>query len=110
MTRVWICQCLCPSRHAIVATSGEADSEAAAEETVARPAREAVAIMLRSGAIDPWCGLCRAGSETWRYETRRSRFRTMAEAAPELRRSEEAQAMTRLLAGRAARREGEPGC
>jgi hypothetical protein len=92
--RVWICQCLCPRRHTILATSGEADSESAAAEAVERPLREIAANMMKSGEINPWCGLCRAPTATWRCELARTRFRSMAEAEPELKRVESDQIAT----------------
>jgi hypothetical protein len=82
--RVWIVQCLCPQRHCIMATAGEAAGAEAAEEQIAVPLREAVADALRSQVMNPWCGICRAERATWRYETARTRFRTMDEAKPEL--------------------------
>lgn len=99
MRRVWIAQCLCPARHAIVAMSGEAEDEVAAA-AISQATREQVERMLNSGAINPWCGLCGAASETWRYELGRTRFTTMAEAAPDLRANEAEQAVTRAVLGR----------
>jgi hypothetical protein len=97
-TRVWIAQCLCPARHAIMATAGEADSEQAAS-AIEKALREAVAVMLESGEVNPWCGLCRAGVETWRYEVGRTRFATMAEATPALAQSAAEQAALRAAFG-----------
>jgi hypothetical protein len=99
VTRVWIAQCLCPQRHCILAASGEADSEPLAEEAVAAPLRKAVGELLQSAAVNPWCGLCRAPAESWIYELRRTRFQTMAEAAPELKRLEREMAVARQLMG-----------
>jgi len=98
-TRVWIAQCLCPDRHAILAASGEADSEPAAMSTIAWPLREAIEAALHTGVLNPWCGLCKAGSETWRYEVGRTRYRTMAEAENPLRENEAKQAATRAAFG-----------
>lgn len=98
MSHVWIAQCLCPERHAIMAVSGEADNaEDAADITWAL--REKVEELLHSRAINPWCGLCNALSFTWRYELGLTRFRTMEEATAELRRNEAEQAVTRQLYG-----------
>lgn len=101
---VWLAQCLCPSRHCIAATAAEADSLGAATPDVLDPLRVAVAKLLRSGAINPWCGLCRAEAATWRYEIGRTRFRTMAEAAPELKAMEAEQAIVRAIMPGAAGR------
>jgi hypothetical protein len=81
---VWLCQCLCPGRHCILAASGEADSEAEAARTVRAPFRRQVVALLAAGTLNPWCALCDANRATWRYELRRTRFATMAEAEPAL--------------------------
>lgn len=99
MTRVWIAQCLCPQRHAILAASGEAEDQASAEETLIKPLRRHVERMIGSGTFNPWCGLCRAPMESWRYEVGRTRFCSMAEAEPALRENERAQAMIRRTFG-----------
>jgi hypothetical protein len=99
MTHVWITQCLCPQRHCIVAAAGEAEDQADAEEAVDKPLRLKVAAMLKSEAVNPWCSMCKARLETWRYETRRTRFRSMEEAEPALRQEEAAQAVTRSVWG-----------
>jgi hypothetical protein len=96
---VWIAQCLCPQRHAILAAAKEAEDQRAAEESVLAPLREQVAAWLRSGSLNPWCGLCNSPSETWRYELGRTRHRSMAEAMPELKESEKQQQMTARLWG-----------
>lgn len=98
-TRVWVCQCLCPQRHCILAAAGEADSQAAAEEAVENPLRASVNMLLTTRAANSWCGLCKAGQETWRYELARTRFRTIEEAAPYLERSEAEQAAMRAVWG-----------
>jgi hypothetical protein len=98
-TRVWIAQCLCPQRHCIMAAYGVADSEEAASAEIAWPLREAVDEALQAGLLNPWCGICKAGSEMWRYEVGRTKFRTKEEAAPLLQRLEAAQAATRMVFG-----------
>lgn len=85
--RVWICQCLCPSRHCILAMSGEADDEAAAER-IKHALRRTVVESLQDGGINPWCALCGAQRATWRYELRRTAFATAEEAKPHLERLE----------------------
>ena len=99
MKRVWIAQCLCPGRHTIMASAGEAEDAEAAEEQIAAPLREAISDALRVGVMNPWCGLCKAGSETWHYEIGRTRFRTIEEATPALRQNEAEQAVTRQVFG-----------
>lgn len=97
-TRVWIAQCLCPQRHAIMASSGEAQDEQDAAP-LGELLRTEIDKALQSRVINPWCGLCRAKSETWHYELGRTRFRTMAEAEPHLKKAEAEQLLARLLFG-----------
>jgi hypothetical protein len=96
---VWIAQCLCPRRHAILAAAGEAEDERTASDGLVEPLDRHVASLLASGEFDPWCGICRAPSDQWRIELRRTRFRSMAEAAPELVRLQAEQATTRAVLG-----------
>jgi hypothetical protein len=92
--RVWITQCLCPQRHCILASAGEADSQSTADATVKAPLVERVAVLLARGVLDPWCGLCGSRSETWTYELARTRYRNMEEAVPELKKAESEQQLT----------------
>lgn len=99
MSTVWIAQCLCPKRHTILAAAGGADDREAAEDGLLTPLRGHIAGLLAGGTFNPWCGLCKSPSEAWTYELARTRFRSMEEAMPELRRSEAEQAVTRALFG-----------
>jgi hypothetical protein len=99
MTRVWIAQCLCPSRHAILAASAEANGPREAEQNAMTPLKENIIAMLADRVINPWCAICHAKAETWRYDLGRTRFRTMEEAAPHLRQNEREQAVTRAVFG-----------
>jgi len=92
---VWIAQCLCPARHAIAASYGEADGQLQAEREVRRALTFAIRMALHAGDINPWCGLCDAASDSWVFELARTRFRTMAEAKPEMERLAAEQAITR---------------
>lgn len=96
--RVWIAQCLCPQRHAILAAANEADDRKEAEDLIAQ-LRTQVTRMIGSGTFNPWCGLCKAPIESWFYELRRMPFHSMQEAEPVLRQSERAQASTRRAFG-----------
>jgi hypothetical protein len=96
--RVWIGQCLCPARHAIATLATEADDRREAEELLMAPLRAVVARLLREH-INPWCGLCNAPADSWRYEVERSVFRTAAEAMPALQQSAAEQAATRAAFG-----------
>jgi hypothetical protein len=83
--RVWICQCLCPGRHCILASVAEAPDEATASERVRTPLRRAVVDLLAAGELNPVCAICGANSATWNYELGRTAFATLAEAMPTLR-------------------------
>jgi hypothetical protein len=85
---VWLCQCLCPARHAILASAGEAESELDAVDTIRDPLREKLAEIIGAGLFNPWCALCGAHRDTWRFELSRTRFATMEEAMPVLRQAE----------------------
>ena len=99
MSAVWICQCLCPDRHCILASAAEADTEAEAVELVRAPLRRRIVELLGSGTMNPWCALCGANRATWRYELRRTRFSTMEQAMPTLRVIEVKNMQTNLLWG-----------
>lgn len=96
---VWIAQCLCPQRHCILAAAGAAEDARDAEEHIANPLRTRMAGLLKSGAINAWCGLCHSPADSWRYEIGSTRFASMEEAAEALRRSEREQAVTRAVWG-----------
>jgi len=94
LSNVWIAQCLCPKRHAILACGKEADGRSEAEDLITY-LRTQVKRMIGSGTFNPWCGLCKAPIETWGYELSRTHFRSMQEAEPSLRQSERKQAEVR---------------
>ena len=91
MTRVYLCQCLCPKRHTTLAVGIELPETAAEEEIKKLPL---VLKLIVKGTIEdqskdmlhinPWCALCRAPESTWIYEAAPTRWRTMAEAKPHL--------------------------
>lgn len=86
MTRVWIAQCLCPSRHAILAACAEVeDKNPDAIEELRRELAENIDQMLHAEMLNPWCGICHAPESTWTYEVRQTRWATIAEAEPNLR-------------------------
>lgn len=96
---VWITQLLCPARHCIIAWADEAETDQQAVEGVEMRLRAFTRTSLRSGAINPHCAICGADKATWRYETRRTRFATMAEAEPVLRGEEVKQSITNAIFG-----------
>ncbi len=86
---ICITQLLCPQRHCVVASVwDERDSSAAlAQEQL----REQFQSWVKSGALNPYCGLCR--SETLHYESGVTRWQTMEEALPNIREQEREQAL-----------------
>lgn len=96
--RVWIAQCICPGRHAILALSGEAENAAEAEPIVSM-LRIQVGALLEARVFNPWCSLCHAKSETWRYEVGRTRFTSMEEAKPHLEQNQREQAAVNAAFG-----------
>lgn len=96
---VWLAQCVCPQRHAILATAGEAANRAAATEKVLSPLQARVAEMLRDGVLKPRCSLCGSPPDSWVYELGRTRFGSLQAAMPALRQSEREQAAIRNLWG-----------
>ncbi len=95
--RLYIAQCLCgPNRHAIGAFAGEFDSETAAQALLPK-LREAIAELRKS--VNPWCAICGATEEAWRYEIGRAPYRTLQEAMPELARAVAANAVANAILG-----------
>jgi hypothetical protein len=101
--RVYIAQLLCPQRHAIMASSAEAETEHDAQQKAIQPLREQVEQLLATGQINPWCDICGASKGSWHYEVGRTRFRTLEEALPALSALERENLSARTLFG------GHPG-
>jgi hypothetical protein len=105
---IHIVQCLCPSRHCILASLYDPRDEAITLQLQNRRCdstqilRETVEASIAAGAVNPWCGICKAKIGTWRYEDSPTYWRTMAEALKGAKAVEEAQRITRefLEAGR----------
>jgi hypothetical protein len=97
--RVWIAQCLCPQRHCILAAAGQAQTKRKAEEVVMALLKERIAEMIKSAAVNPWCGICYAPAESWHYEVGRTPFARMQDAMGDLERTEAANIATGLALG-----------
>jgi hypothetical protein len=95
---VHIVQCLCPSRHCVLAVSYD-PANPDPEATVRTPEqgitalRTLVEAAISKSLINPWCGIC--GSRTFTYEDAETRWKTMEEAMPYLKASEAEQANVR---------------
>jgi hypothetical protein len=100
---VRIVQCLCPSRHCIMAiaylpgitsTPDVSDEDITlTEANAADHLRLMVEDAVGAGWLDPWCGICR--SRDFHYEDGRTAFQTLAEAYPVMKALEDAQRRTR---------------
>jgi hypothetical protein len=77
---IHLLQCMCPSRHCIVAIAYDPDSLPA--ETAMNGFQSLVGVLIQQKRIDPFCGLC--GSRVWHYEDGVSKFKTVQEAMPML--------------------------
>jgi len=84
---IWIVQLLCPARHCVIAAAF--DPEVDSDEETTRKLEE----WREKLGLNPWCGIC--GSTRLRYESHRTKFQTMEEALPSLKKSEQEQALTR---------------
>lgn len=84
---VWIAQCLCPARHCVLAAANEAETDDEAQ-AIGDRLRDAVAMLIRAEVLNPHCGLCGAGSETWGYELAKTGFASLNQAQPLLRQME----------------------
>lgn len=76
MSKVFITQLLCPTRHAIIGAAWEEGHETA-EGVV-----EKLETFKRESKLNPWCAIC--GSRDLQYETGATLFKDMEEAAPYL--------------------------
>jgi hypothetical protein len=109
MTRVWLAQCLCAQRHAIMAAAGEADGKEEAEDKVVKELNKTMERWIDEGAMDPRCGLCGAPRSTWHFELGLTVWGTLAEAKPVLRQHEAEQIAIGALYGELGRGDAAGG-
>jgi len=87
---VLIIQCLCgPKRHCIMGAAYDTADRDGCD--VKEELHDVIKLMIATGAINKWCGICEAPTSEWFYETAASRFTSMEEALPILIRAEEEQ-------------------
>ena len=84
---IYLTQLLCPQRHCLVALAWD-EHECCASEAE-HQVQERFSELVAGGAINPYCGLCR--SKTLHCESARTRWNTLVEAEPHLRKSEQEQ-------------------
>ena len=82
---IHIVQALCPQRHCIMAMAFD-DDEMDDKKAILKLAMTIARAQIHL-EIDPWCDLCKA--EAIQYEVGRTGFKTMEEAAPHIKASEE---------------------
>lgn len=80
---VRIVQCLCPERHCIMAAAYEAEADEV-DPLMKRGLKMRIAELVTMRVLNPVCGLCGASVETWSFEDRASKYRTLEEARPHL--------------------------
>lgn len=84
MSKVHITQCLCPDRHCIMAIVWKEPDFT--PETAIRKLEGIVSDMIAKKTLNPWCGLC--NSRTLKCEDGVTRFKTIEEAMPVIKRVE----------------------
>jgi hypothetical protein len=90
---IYIIQCLCPQRHAIMAVSY--DPEELPHDVAMATFQSSIEEWVRKEVIDPWCGICH--SREWHYEPAKTKYKTMEEAAVELSKIETANRASRRI-------------
>lgn len=96
MAKVWVVQLLCPDRHAIMGAAYEREDESKLENI-----SEGIKASLKENGLLWECGICKhtdpAKSVDLHFEEGPTRFATMDEAMPHLRKIEEDNVASRLL-------------
>ena len=104
---VRLVQCLCPARHCIVAVAFAPGTDFRDDREAILWLQARVEKMLAGGGdvMNPWCGICRAAADRWRYEVAGTRFGTLEEAWPALKLAEAMQRHTAEVMARQRRTE-----
>ena len=89
---VYIIQCLCPNRHAIYGIAYE--PEQLSHDVAMTGFQQLIADWIANKYMNPWCGICE--SRVWTYEQKPTKYQTMEEAKPELKRLELEQMLSRM--------------
>jgi hypothetical protein len=64
-------------------------------ETAIEALRTLIESEIEAGRLNPWCGLC--GDHRFHYEDGVTKFKTMEEALPHIRRTERENSVARML-------------
>lgn len=94
MTKVFLAQLKCPNDHCVCAVALEMDDDDQnGQMALGVVLGESFQHMVDSGAMDPYCGLCK--SADLRIEVQPTKYRTMAEAKGPLQEAQAQQLATR---------------
>jgi hypothetical protein len=88
---IWLCQYLCPQRHALVAVAYESPGQTPQE------IEAYILAELPKQGVNPWCGIC--GRHDLHFEHGATSFQTMEAARPSLQREARKHAVTRAWFG-----------
>jgi hypothetical protein len=77
---LYLVQLLCPKRHTILVRVYETEGGEVRDLAEAYALKTQWEVLLESGAANPWCGIC--GSPELRFESGKTRWETLKEAAP----------------------------
>lgn len=92
---VYIIQCLCPNRHAIYGIAY--DPKDMPHDVAMAVFQQQIEEWIATKTINPWCGICAQGEKSWTYEQRRTKYKTMEEAKPELKALELEMMLSRMV-------------
>lgn len=91
---VYLTQCVCPQRHALLALAFEAEHDDLAKALCITGMIPRMEGLFARGVINRHCGIC--GATELAFEMARTPFRTIDEAMPNLREIERMNLFTRL--------------
>ena len=87
-------QCLCPSRHCLLAIAYEEGGDLT-PESASKGLKALVEINCQQGLMNPWCGIC--GSRDLKYEDGVTRYQSIEEAKPHLEETERLNALANMV-------------
>lgn len=87
--KVYIAELLCPNRHCLMAMAGEFEGENYTR--LEARLQKAMLRAIETNMIKPVCAVCDAPHEVWSIETKITKYGSLADAEPEMRREEREQ-------------------